>query len=198
MANDLQAEDHTTLELIGRAQTGDADAFGSLAARVHARIHRWALSQTGDRDDADDVAQAVLLKLHRHLRTYAGGARFTTWLYRVTQNAATDLQRKQRRRPASNDERTLLELAMPTEEDTAGTLQTTHLAQLVHTYFRELPDRQRVVFDLADLQGFTPSAIAEMMDMQPVTVRANLFKARRAIRARMLANHPELLEEYST
>ena len=62
------------------------------------------------------------------------------------------------------------------------------------TLFRELPRRQREIFYLADLEGFAPVEIAERLGMNPVTVRAHLLRARRALRARLLERHPELTE----
>jgi DNA-directed RNA polymerase specialized sigma24 family protein len=54
------------------------------------------------------------------------------------------------------------------------------------------------VFDLADLQGYSPSEIGKMLEMNAVTVRANLCKARRAIRTSILDQYPQLLEERLT
>ena len=65
----------------------------------------------------------------------------------------------------------------------------------IRTLFERLPSRQRQIFDLADLQGFTPTEIGEMLGMNPVTVRANLCKARRAIRSQLIERHPKMVEE---
>ena len=69
------------------------------------------------------------------------------------------------------------------------------IAGLVRDFFMQLPARQREVFALADLEGFTPTEIARMLSLKPVTVRAHLFRARRAIRRKILDNHPELAGE---
>ena len=74
--------------LVRRAQAGDAEAFDRLAARCRDRIYRWALVRIGDADEADDVTQTGLVRLATHLDRYDGRSRFTTWLYRVTANAA--------------------------------------------------------------------------------------------------------------
>jgi len=73
-------------------------------------------------------------------------------------------------------------------------LDRERIRALVETFFEELPPRQRAVFDLADLQGFTSPEIAEMLDIAPVSVRAHLFKARRTLRKKILEGHPELAE----
>jgi len=65
----------------------------------------------------------------------------------------------------------------------------------IRTLFERLPSRQRQIFDLADLQGYTPTEIGDMLGMNPVTVRANLCKARRAIRSKLIERHPKMVEE---
>ena len=60
--------------------------------------------------------------------------------------------------------------------------------------FRGLPARQREVFHLTEVEGLAAPEIAERLGMSPVTVRAHLFRARRALRTRILARHPELAE----
>jgi RNA polymerase sigma-70 factor (ECF subfamily) len=57
-----------------------------------------------------------------------------------------------------------------------------------------LPLRQREVFDLVDLQGHAPHEAAAMLGLSHGTVRAHLFRARRAVRAAILALDPALLE----
>jgi RNA polymerase sigma-70 factor (ECF subfamily) len=80
------------------------------------------------------------------------------------------------------------------EENPLEQLQTSHVVGQIRTLFERLPARQRQVFDLADLQGFSPTEIGEMLAMNPVTVRANLCKARRSIRAKILERFPEMAE----
>jgi RNA polymerase sigma factor (sigma-70 family) len=60
--------------------------------------------------------------------------------------------------------------------------------------FAELPQRQREIFDLVDLQGLSPAEAADRTGMKAVSVRASLFKARKTIRARILASHPSYRE----
>ena len=183
--------------LVRRAQAGDESSFERLARRFYERIHRWALAKTGDPDDADDVAQEALVRLHRHIGRFDGRSAFTTWLYQVTRSAAADLHRKRSRRlrlaekvkreapPAAHDPRE--EGADPDER---------RAASLVRTFLDELSERQREVFDLCDLQGHAPAEVSEMLELEPVTVRSHLFRARAAIRKRILESHPELVEDY--
>ncbi len=206
--------------LVEGARNGDAEAFRRLARRVHRRVFRWALARTGDPDEAEDVAQEVLVRMHRAIGDFEGRSRFTTWLYRMTTNTAYTLARREGRR---REIRRGLREARNRGDDPGGApppgdvaspagraawavggtceprpleeLERRRLVGLVKAYFDELPPRQRQIFDLADLQGHGPTEIAEMLGMNPSTVRANLHKARRAIRVRILAEDPALENE---
>jgi RNA polymerase sigma-70 factor (ECF subfamily) len=178
--------------LISSAQGGDRGAFSRLAERVERTVRGWAEAITGDRDDADDVTQDVLILLHRRLPQFEGKSRFSTWLYRITRNVALDRQRRIARRGKRMEAMDPAPVSVIPREN----LDDATVARLVLHYFDQLPSRQREVFELADIHGLTAQEIAERLGLKAVTVRANLFKARRTIRERMLAHHSKLLEEY--
>ena len=193
----LRSGDDPFAELVVRARAGDPDAFRRLAGSVYGRIHRWALGRTGSPDDADDVAQAVLVRLHRKLGEYRGG-RFTAWLYRMTASVAEEIRRKRERRARLLKDHVArqADAFASLEPAVEGSIDAARITRIVLERFRELPDRQREVFDLVDLQGHTPAEVAELLGLEPVTVRTNLLRARRAIRRKILECHPRLLEEY--
>lgn len=178
--------------LITGAQSGDRGAFSRLADRVQSKVRGWAESFTQDADDADDVTQDVLILVHRRLPQFEGKSRFSTWLYTITRNVALDRRRRTKRR----------ERKLETMDAPVDTVEMRHafdedtLSSLVLKYFDALPARQREVFELSDIQGLSAPEVAERLGMKAVTVRANLFKARRTIRQRMLEHHSNLLEEY--
>lgn len=176
--------------LVGRAQAGDEAAFERVARWCYPRVYRWALARSGDPDDADDVTQDVLVLVRRHLPSYAGRSQFSTWLYRITANAAAGLASRR----ARHDEvlQRWSREAGESAGDSGDRLDDLHAAaigELVQAFFKELPDRQREVFDLGDLQGYSSVEIAEMLELEPSTVRA------RAMRAKILERHPELGKE---
>lgn len=202
--------------LVSRARDGDDAAAELLLAAIHSRVRRWALVAVASDAGADDVAQETLIRVYRHLASFRGRARFMTWVYRVTSSAAADWRRRHRhdfggagrqgledeRGPASGPTHVLAGRARPTafdpgavEDAIAAGIDRRRLSRLVRTFLEELPDRQRAIFDLADLQGYSPVEIGELLGMKPVSVRASLFKARRTIRRRVLDSYPELLED---
>ena len=197
--SEIQRMNEAVTSLVRQAQAGDQQALNEVLRRSYEQIHRWAISLTGDPDDADDVTQDVLILLHRRIGQYRERSRFTTWLYRVTRNAAGDHFRRSSRR----------ERAVKRSTEEAGDagyqkgtqldeLHASDVADLVRTLFVDLPDRQREVFDLVDLQDWSPVEVSQTLNMKPVTVRAHLHRARRTIRKRILERHPELMEELSS
>lgn len=179
--------------LIEEVRSGRQSAFAELVTRVQARVHAWAARFTDDPDEAEDVAQDVLIGLQRGVQQYHGRSRFSTWLFSVTRNAALNQQRGEVRRASIRVERGVAERASPEARDTHDERT---VASLVLKYFHELPPRQRQVFELVDLRDESPVDVARMLGMRPVTVRAHLFKARRAIRTRMLELHEPLMTEF--
>lgn len=210
-----EAADDVLAKLVRDTRDGDERAFGMLAERVRVRIYRWALAGTGDPDEAEDVAQDVLLRLHRHLESFEGRSSFDTWLYRITANAAASARSRARRRPGGSErgqgapagalagvstEEVPERRAVDPSESAARLderLDASRVADLIGLYCQTLPTRQREVFDLVDLQGYAPREVAEMMEMNPATVRVHLFKARRSIRGHILRKHPERAEDYA-
>jgi RNA polymerase sigma-70 factor (ECF subfamily) len=181
--------------LVDGARLGKAGAAERLVARVNSRVRAWAARFTDDDDSADDVAQDVLISLDRRVRGFRGTSRFSTWLFAVTRNVALTKQRRERRRAELLQRHAMLTVVThdePADHDAA------RIAALVLEYFDALPRRQRQIFERADILGMSPADIARELGMQQVTVRAHLFKARRTIRERMLANHERLLKEYTS
>jgi RNA polymerase sigma-70 factor, ECF subfamily len=187
--------DDAISDLVARAAAGNAEAFTELVRRHRATVVRWGAALTGDLDDADDVAQTVWIKAYRNLGSYRGESSFSTWLFRITWNTGTEWRRTRQRR---SERLAAWQGANPpnAEPPPDAAEVDRRLVDTVRSLLGDLPPRQRMVFVLSDLEGRAPVEIAEMLELSAVTVRANLFKARRAMRARLLQRAPELVREY--
>lgn len=184
------------MERVRSAAAGDDDAFRELVREVYPTLRRWALARTGNPDDADDVVQRTLIRMHRGLEDFSGEGRLTTWLYRILANAAIDLQRS--RDAGGARSRDSGDGSTSPWPDPVRTVHAGRMAAAVRDFFNALPPRQREVMELVDHEGLRPVDVADMLGIEPVSVRANLFKARRAVRGAMLARYPELTEGYET
>ena len=177
-------------QLAALAAAGDDNAFTTLVTRFHPAVFRWSLIFADDPDEAEDIAQEVFVRVHRQIGDYRSDGPLEGWLYRITRRAAAQLRRTRRRRGRL----ALTPGARPLRDvyttDPGGRVDRQRAATVIRELFADLPRRQREVFDLIDLQGLSPAEAAERMGMKPVTVRAHLFKARKAIRDSLLATHP--------
>ena len=181
-------------QLASLASAGDDSAFTTLVTRFQPAVFRWALMFATDPDDAEDITQEVFVRTHQQLGQYRSDGPLEAWLYRITRRAATQLRRTRKRRGRL----ALSPGAQPLRDvyttDPGGRVDRERATSIIRELFSELPARQREIFDLVDLQGLSPAEVAARTGIKPVSVRANLFKARRAIRESLLATHPAYSE----
>ena len=191
----ISAELRALDALVERASAGDLDAFTQLVRALQPRVHRWALALVADPDEADDVTQEVFVIALRRLGQYRGGGAFPVWLHRIARRTAGHLRRTHARRTRLASSGKALPERTVYETDPGARVDNARLADAVRRFWSELPDRQREVLDLVDLQGFEPAEVAALLALNQATVRANLFKARRSIRGRVLEHFAHVAHE---
>lgn len=178
------------------AADGDVAAFESLVTVLQRNVHRWAMTFARDQDEAEEITQETFVLVYRKMSQYRGDSPVEAWVYRIVRSVALGKRRRVRRR------RALAEAAFPVMDDVYNTdpgarVDRQRVAEYIRHFFTELPARQREVFDLVDLQGNEPAEVAGLLGLNAATVRANLFKARASIRARILQDHPAWREVQS-
>jgi RNA polymerase sigma-70 factor (ECF subfamily) len=178
--------------LAARAAAGDDTAFETLVARYQHRVFRLACRLTSE-TDAPDVLQDTFLQAYRHLRTFRGDSRFSTWLYRIATNAGLMHRRGRARRPAES-----LEPFMPRFDADGRHVPTPDalrvasrvdelldrraLAEKAHAAVERLPDLYREAFVLRDLEELSTAEVAQVLDVEPATVRQRVHRARLMLR----------------
>ncbi len=172
------------------ARAGDRAALEALVRAIYRRVYRWAVVAVGDPDDAEDVTQRVLTGLLSKLGGWREGGRFTSWLYRITANEAHSWRRRARSALKRSGRAWTLRAETHVDPSEPEEVDRRRLVEHVRRLFGRLPQRQREVMDLVDFQGYTPTEAAEMLAMNPSTVRVTLHKARRALREGLLRDDP--------
>lgn len=183
--------------LIKRAQQGDRESLKALLEEVSPSVRQWALAHTGNPDAASDLCQEVLLLLLKKISSFRGEARFLTWLFTVTRNQALEGARQKGRHEKKMIRFKAETGDMPSTSNPGGVqVDRERLGDLIAAFVRDLPERQREVFQMSDLQGLSSPEIGRVLELDPGSVRAALLKARRALRRKILEKHPEFVEEY--
>jgi RNA polymerase sigma-70 factor, ECF subfamily len=164
--------------LVERVLRGDAEAYGELVGRHMRRAFAIAYRIVEHREDAEDVVQDAFLRALERIDSLDTRRPFHPWLYRIVVNQALNYRRSRSRR-ATEAMPGAVAAAGPTPEDDAAAAA---LRRRLRSALETLPERQRTVIQLADLEGFNSTEIAGILDLAPGTVRWHLHTARRTLR----------------
>ena len=165
-------------ELLLRVQAGDRAAFELLVKRQLPRARLIAQRLMQDPDDADDLVQDAFLRALERIETFDPSRAFEPWFTRLLVNLGRDLHRKRRvRQSEAQDPDTIAGGVRPDRETERSDLRRS-LAQALET----LPERQRLVLTLFEMDGRSTEEIAGMLSVTQVTVRWHLHQARRTLR----------------
>ena len=189
------------LTIIRRVQHGDVNAFELLVAAYEKNVFNVALQMVGNREDAQDMAQEAFLKAYNSLSSFRGDSKFSSWLYRIVSNVCLDFKRRQGRRPSSSltvedDEGETLELDIADESQSPEALLERKLTrEAVRRGLQELPDEQRQILLLREIQGMSYEEIGEAMGLEEGTVKSRIFRARKKLCAFLLkdGNIPDFI-----
>jgi RNA polymerase sigma-70 factor (ECF subfamily) len=188
----VPAVDPSDEALAERAAAGDNSAFEAIVKRYQTRVFRLACRLTSH-TDAPDVLQDTFLQVYRHLTSFRGESQFGTWLYRIATNAALMHRRASARRPAESLEAylprfdadgqhtaTAAELLIVSQADDLIDRQI--LADKARDAIARLPDLYRDAFVLRDLEDMPTAHVAQVLGVEPATVRQRVHRARLLLR----------------
>lgn len=167
----------TDTELVQRCKRGDRNAFRQLYQRYHSRVRSTLYSLCGTAV-LDDLEQDVFLRAWQGLPKLRKPATFSTWLYRICWNIASD----QRRRFAKQKERDSRLNTSEFSENQASDLMHLHYQELVHQGLQTLTLEHRVILVLHDLEDVPQKEIAKILAIPTGTVKSRLFHARSTLR----------------
>ena len=173
-------------ELVREAQGGSHAAFEVLVRRHSERAFRAAYRVVRYEELAADVLQEALIKAYRGLRNFENRSAFYTWLYRIVVNLALD--RRRRERPGSgvewddetNPEAEVRVLRPPASDPEAASARK-EIRELVARGIQKLPDGQREVLLLREVDGLSYQEIAEVTGSSLGAVKTNLHRGRREL-----------------
>jgi RNA polymerase sigma-70 factor (ECF subfamily) len=169
-----------------RADTDDG-AWKELYEQNYLIAQRFLLSMGVQRDALEDVCQDVFLQAFRYLPKFRGECSFKTWLYRICASEARRHRQRVRLR------KTITHLLMfQTENDAANSHEwgQAHAERVVQRALNQLPETERLVFVLYELEGLPGKEIAEIARCPEATVWRRLHYARKTFR-KYVAKHGE-------
>ena len=175
---------------IERVLEGDPSAFGPLVERYQGRIYAVVYGMVRNREDARELSQEAFVKAYRNLERFRFNASFYTWLCRIAMNVSIDHLRRQKLRRtevfdegiAARDDDGVISLAHH-RNDPGRNLERKRLRERIMSAMDELPDDQKQVVVLREIEGLSYKEIAEVMDIPEGTVMSRLFYARKKLQS---------------
>jgi RNA polymerase sigma-70 factor (ECF subfamily) len=181
-----QPTDAVLRGLVEAVRHGDAEAPGELVRATWASTYTLAFRLTGNEEDALDVTQEAYLRAFRGLPRFRGEARFSTWLYRVTANCASDHLACSRRSrhdhldPSRMDEIDVADRCP--EHDPEASASAGDERALVAAALLRLPWRLRQVVVLRDIYDLSHKSIAAELGTSEAAAKVRLQRARKSLR----------------
>jgi len=179
------------VRLMLEVRDGSAAAFEELVARYQRRLVTVLEHLVNDRDQAEDLAQDVFLRVYRARKTYEPGAKFSTWLFTIANNVASNAIRSRQRRkevnigggPATTAAHGMSQLAMaPSGLMPARKLDKSEMAEMVRAGLETLHERQRLALLLNKFENMSYAEIAAAMETTEKAVKSLLARARVALK----------------
>ncbi len=164
--------------LARRVQQGDTAAFDLLVERHMRRAFGVALRLLGQQEDAEDLVQDAFLTALQKIDTFDTARDFSPWFYRILGNRCLKARKARWRRRTQ-------ELPADVQSADRSPLVETERSELrshlLHA-LEDLPERQRTILKMFDLEGFSSPEIAGILSISDGTVRWHLHQARRGLR----------------
>jgi RNA polymerase sigma-70 factor (ECF subfamily) len=185
----------TDKELVEQFKAGDTAAFETLVVRHQRRVYNLAFRITGLHDEAQELAQEIFLKVYQKLHTFRGDAAFTTWLHQVCANHSKNrlkfLSRRKYFHSESIDqpiERAEGSLAKQYESPSRRPdqeLSRAQTQQIVQEKIAELPEEQRIVVIMRDIEELDYDEIAEATGLALGTVKSRIHRGRLELKRKL-------------
>jgi RNA polymerase sigma-70 factor (ECF subfamily) len=183
-------------ELLSRLQSGDERALSDLADAYGTKIYQLAFRYLRNKEDAEEVTQDVLYKVYRKVGSFRGDAALSSWIYRITFNAAMSrLRTAQYQRSQEEDRQLASDDADSTRPVRAEVADWTDMAdervlrsQLRRRVFRAilaLPAIYRAPVMLRDIQGMSTEEASAMLRVKDQTLKSRLHRGRLILRKQL-------------
>lgn len=180
-------------EIVRRVLEGDADAFGAIVDEYQKNVYNLALRMTGNPEDAQDMSQEAFIKAFNSLASFRGDSKLSVWLYRIVSNVCLDFLRSRKRRQTvslnmddgegGSSELEIPDLsAMPEEE-----LNRRLTREAVRKGLLSLPEDQREILLLREIEGLSYDEIAQALGLEAGTVKSRIFRARKRLCAQLVS-----------
>jgi len=182
--------------LLARLQAGDETALRDLAETYGSKIYQLAFRYLRNKEDAEEVMQDVLYKVYRKVGAFRGDAALSSWIYRITFNAAMSRLRTAKYQRTQNDELSMTVVegddSLPARHEIADwsdmadeRVFRSQLRRKVFSAILALPAIYRAPVMLRDIQGMSTEEASELLRVKDQTLKSRLHRGRLILRKQL-------------
>jgi len=182
-------------DIIQKVKNGDASAFKMLVVKYQQAAFSFAFKIMGNEDDARDVVQECFINIWQKINTYDINKNFRSWLYKIIYNKSIDALRSIKRRDEISLDDRLYKVVDKASQEGDIRLENKEAGELIRMMTINLPEKQKLIFTLRDLQELNVEETIEISGMSEVAIKSNLYHARKAIRKKLLTIMNYQMEE---
>jgi RNA polymerase sigma-70 factor (ECF subfamily) len=174
---------------------GDAQAFNRLVMLYQTKIYNLALNYVKNQEEAKDLAQDIFVTVYRSLPKLREKEKFTSWLFQIAINHCRNRYKKLSRRGYFNnisldDEESFLQIAG--DEGPEKLLQRKNTINLVRSTIDSMPEAEKEIILLRDIQELAYEEISAILDIPLGTVKSKLNRARTSLKDRLKKIYQDL------
>lgn len=182
--------DYKTTEeagLVRRAQSGDEMAFREIVERYQSKVFSIIYGILRNHNDAEDIAQQVFTKVYFSLRNFDFRSSLLTWIYKITVNECYDYLRKKKVRKLvyesdfTEEDALRMENSEPARDQKPAVDVTLAQRDLALKLLAKLPQEERTLLLLKEVEGHSVEELAEMTGINENTIKVKLFRARQKL-----------------
>lgn len=191
----MQTED---AQLVRLTREGDLSAFNAIVERYQSHVFNLSARILGNRTTAEDATQDTFISAYRAIGKFRGGS-LRAWLLRIASNQSYDILRAAKRRPAQSLDESLENPGFQVrsgDETPEQAAVRNELGDEIQRAIMTLPEDQRTVLVLIDVQGLSYDEAAQAAGTSIGTVKSRLSRARSRIRDHLRGRRELLPDEY--
>jgi len=178
--------------LVSKFMKGCEESFAEIISRYETKVHNLSMRLTRNQEDAEEVLQDVFITVYRKIASFEGKAKFSSWLYRITVNAAfMKLRKKKQDRTVSIEEMLPTIVNQSTTKEHGFGSQSDSLTmnnqirEALENAIGRLPDEYRAVFVLRDVDGLSNKEVGDILNLSIPAVKSRLHRSRIMLRKKL-------------
>jgi RNA polymerase sigma-70 factor (ECF subfamily) len=175
--------------LVSKAKKGDRDAYRQLVERYQKRVFAIVFGMLHSREDAMELSQDVFVKVYRRIAEFEEKSSFYTWVYRIAVNLAIDFRRREWKKVHTEYDDSMADDGLDDgvfQRDRRSPEQLTQDKELgaeIQRALDTLPEEQRKVLVMREIEGMAYQEMADVMECSIGTIMSRLFYARKKMQA---------------